>query len=109
MAIAYKVLGQTAPGATTNTDLYTTPTGKSTIVSTLTVCNRAGTSSTFRVAVRPAGTPIANQHYISYDSTVAPNDTITFTLGITLASTDVLTVYASTANLTFNLYGSEIS
>jgi hypothetical protein len=109
MAIAYKVLGQSAPAATTNTDLYTTPTGKSTIVSTLTVCNRAGTSSTFRVAVRPAGAVIANQHYVSYDSTVAPNDTLTFTLGITLASTDVLTVYASTTNLTFNLYGSEIS
>jgi hypothetical protein len=31
------------------------------------------------------------------------------TLGITLAATDVITVYASTTTVSFNAFGSEIS
>lgn len=109
MATTYKVLGQLAPSATTNTDLYTVGAGKSTVVSTIAVANRASTSATFRIAIRVAGATIANEHYIAYDSTVAANDSTMLTIGITLAATDVITVYASTANLSFNAFGSEIS
>jgi glucose-6-phosphate dehydrogenase assembly protein OpcA len=108
MATTYKVLGQSAPSATTNTDVYTVGSGKSAVVSTITVANRAATAATYRVAIRVAGATIANQHYIAYDSTVNANDTISLTLGITLAATDVVTVYASTANTSFNIFGSEI-
>ena len=109
MASTYKVLAQSAPSATTNTDVYTVGSGKSAVVSTITVCNRDTSSATYRVAVRPAGATIANQHYIAYGATVPANDTISLTLGITLAATDVVTVYASTANLSFNIFGSEIA
>jgi hypothetical protein len=61
------------------------------------------------VAVRPAGATIANQHYIVYGATVAGNDSILLTLGIALAATDVVTVYSSTANTSYTLFGSEIS
>jgi hypothetical protein len=108
MTITYKVLGQSAPSATTNTNVYTVPSEVSTVVSTITVCNRS-TSATYRIAVRPMGASIANEHYIAYDTTVAANDTISLTLGITLSSSDIITVYASTANLSFNIYGSEVS
>jgi hypothetical protein len=47
--------------------------------------------------------------YIAYDVTVGALDTTTLTIGLTLATTDVITVYASTATLAFNAYGSEIS
>ena len=107
MATTYKVLGQSAPSATTNTDLYTVAALTSAVCSTLAICNR-GTSTTFRVAVRPAGAAIANQHYIVYDNTVNQYDTVFLTLGITLAATDVVTVYAGSANLSFSLFGSEI-
>ena len=59
MAATYKVLGQSAPSATTATSLYTVPASTSTIVSTLTVCNRDTTAGTFRIAVRPAGATLA--------------------------------------------------
>lgn len=108
MATTYKVLGQSAPSATTNTTLYTVPAATSTIVSTLSVCNR-GVSTTFRIAVRPAGAAIANEHYVIYDSYVNAGDTIFLTLGITLAATDVVTIYAGTANISFGLFGSEIA
>jgi hypothetical protein len=109
MPTAYKVLGQVAPSATTNTTLETVPSATQAVVSTITVCNRAATAATFRIAVRPAGATLANEHYIAYDSTVAANDTTAFTLGITLGAADVITVYASSANLSFNAFGSEIS
>jgi glucose-6-phosphate dehydrogenase assembly protein OpcA len=109
MPTVYKTLGQSAPAATTNTNLYTVPASTSAVVSTLVVANRATSAATFRIAIRPAGAAIANQHYIAYDSTVAANDSITLTLGISLATTDIITVYASTANLSFNAFGVEAS
>jgi hypothetical protein len=37
------------------------------------------------------------------------NDSFAATLGITLATTDVVSVYATLATLSFNLFGQEIS
>lgn len=108
MATAYKVLGQSAPSATTATTLYTVPSSTSAVCSTLAICNR-GVSTTVRVAIRPAGAGLANSHYIVYDAAVNANDSMFLTLGITLATTDVVTVYAGTADCTFSLYGSEIT
>jgi len=108
MPTAYKVLGQSNPAATTATTLYTVPSATSAVVSTLTITN-LGLSTTFRVAVRPAGATLANQHYIVYDSTINAGAAIYLTLGVTLATTDVVTVYAGTANLAFSLFGSEVS
>ena len=109
MATTYKVLGQVAPSATTATTLDTVPASTQAVVSTIVVCNRAATSATYRIAVRPAGATLANEHYIAYDSTVAANDSTMLTIGITLGAADVITVYASTANLSFSAFGSEIS
>lgn len=110
MPNAYKVLGQVAIGtANSDTTLYTVPSATSAVVSTVTACNRGSTAATFRVAVRPAGATIANQHYVVFDAAIAANDTLALTLGITLAATDVITVRASSTNLTFNAYGTEIT
>ena len=108
MTVTYKVLGQSAPSANTDTTLYTVPAATSGVCSTLSVCNR-GISTTYRVAIRPAGASIANQHYIVFDAAINSNDTALFTLGITLAATDVVTVRAGTADVTFNLFGSELT
>jgi len=109
MPTTYKVLGQSNPAATTATTLYTVGAGKSAVVSTITVCNQAAATATFRIAVRVAGSALSAEEYIAYDSTVAANDTTALTLGITLAATDVITVYASSATVSFNAFGSEIS
>ncbi len=106
MAILYKVLGQINPSAATLTTLYTTPASTQTVVSTLSVCNQ-GAAGTFRVAVRPAGASIVAQQYLSYDTPISANDTIFLTLGLTLNATDVLSVQASTATMSFNLFGAE--
>ena len=107
--MAKKVLGQSNPSATTLTTLYTVPSGKEAVVSTISVANLTATAATFRIAVRVAGASIANSQYIGYDITVGASDSTLITVGITLAATDVISVYASTANLTFQAFGDEAS
>jgi len=109
MAEVLKVLGQSAPGATTMTSLYTVPGATSATISTIIVCNRGVTATTFRIAVSPAGATLANQHYIYYDQTIDIGSTYAATIGITLASTDVIRVYAGTADLSFSAFGIEVS
>jgi hypothetical protein len=109
MPTVYKTLGQSNPSATTATTLYTVPSATSTVLSTLTVCNQSSTAGTFRIAVRPAGASLTASQYIAYDTPIAANDTIALTLGITLATTDVVTIYASSATMSFSAFGSEIS
>jgi glucose-6-phosphate dehydrogenase assembly protein OpcA len=108
MATTYKVLGQSNPSATTATTLYTVPASTNTVVSTISICNQASSAASYRIAVRPAGATLAAQHYLAYDIALAANDTTALTLGITLATTDVVTVYASSATLSFSAFGSEI-
>lgn len=110
MATVYKVLGQSAPSATTATSLYTVPAATSTVVSTINVVNtHASTTDTIRVAIRPAGAALANQHYIVYGLTLTAGATFSYTSGVTLATTDVITVYSTNGTSSFNAFGSEIA
>ena len=109
MPTTYKVLGQSAPAATTLTTLYTVPAATNAVVSSITVANLAATAATFRIAVRIAGASIATSQYIGYDITVGASDTTVLTMGVTMNATDVLSEYSSTATVTFSAFGSEIS
>jgi hypothetical protein len=111
MATTYKVLAQSNPAATTETTLYTVPSSTSTVVSTVSVCNQNGsTAQTYRIAVRPAADgSTAAKHWIVYGATVAASDSIMLTLGLTLAAGDLIRIYASSADLSFAAFGSEIS
>jgi len=108
MTTVYKVLGQIAPSANTATTLYTVPSANSAIISTLTICNQDAAATTFRLAVRPAGESLVSKHYLNYDTPLPGNDSITVTIGMTLAETDVVTVYAGSATVSFNAFGNEI-
>ena len=111
MAVSYKVLGQVKPAADTATTLYTVPAGAGNyaVVSSLVVSNITADPTSVRVAVRPAGVTLEDKHYIFYGNGVNPFATHVFTIGITLAATDVLTVYDATGKCAFNLFGSENS
>jgi len=109
MPTSYKVLGQLNPAATTASTLYTVPAATSTVVSTINVCNQNSTSDTFRIAVRPAGESLAAKHYIAFNTVIPGYDSIALTIGVTLAATDVITVYANTGNVSFSAFGSEIT
>lgn len=105
MAPTYKVLGQQAPSATTNTDLYIAPAAA--IVSTISVCNTGAVDATFNIAVRPAGASLVSKHYLVYGAAIGALQTLTLTLAIGIASTDVITVYTSLATVSFSAFGVE--
>lgn len=109
MAITYKVLGQLNPTANTLTTLYTVPGSTSTVVSTVAVCNQSNIATTFSLAVQPGNAAIASKHYINYNTPLPGNDTITLTLGITLAATDVISTNVATSSVSLSAFGSEIS
>lgn len=110
MATFYKVLGQVNPSATTETTAYTVQSGYSAVVSTIAICNQSGSSGTYRIAVRPAAdSTTAAKHWIVYGATVAASDSVLLTLGVTLAASDKIQVYASSANMSFSVFGSEIN
>ena len=109
MPTVYKVLGQSSPAATTETALYTVPASTSAIGSSIIIANRSTSVATFRVSIAVNGAATTNKDYIYYDLPIGANDTFIATIGITLGDTDEVRVYASNTNLSFSLYGSEIS
>jgi len=108
MATRYKVLGQVAPSATTNTDLYVVPVFTEVIVSTIVISNRSDLLTAYRIAIVPDGETLGNKNYIAYDVNVGAGDSTTMTLGITLAAQDKIVVYSGSADLGFSAFGSEI-
>lgn len=109
MPTTYKILGQAAPSATTETDLVTVAASSQNIVSTICIANRSTTVATFRISSSAAGAATTNKDYIVYDANIGANQSIYLTIGCTLATTDKIRVYASTANLSFTAFGSVIS
>lgn len=109
MATTYKVLGQSAPSAATPTVLYTVPALTSTVVSTITIANSSSFNDAVRIAIRVGGAALTASQYIMYDLGIASNAHQSFSLGITLAATDIISVYSLNGTTSFNSFGSEIS
>ena len=110
MATSYKVLGQSAPTAATATTLYTVPAATEAIISTINVVNtHASTADVIRIAVRPDGATLANQHYLVYGLSLSAGATFTYTGGITVNATDVITIYSTNGTSSFSAFGSEIA
>ena len=110
MATTYKVLGQSSPEMNVLSDLYVTPADMQAVVSTLVICNRGNTTVGSRVAVRAGNAAVEDKHYIVFDLPTPPRDTISLTIGMTLANADVVSVYSTdNANISYTLFGSEIA
>lgn len=110
MPTTYKVLGQSAPTDTNNADLYTVGSGKSAVISTISITNDSGAAATAQIYIRVSGATASLSNALVYNTSFAANSTTALTFGITLAETDVVSVRTSVANaLTFMAFGSEIS
>jgi|TARA_R100001530_G_scaffold70914_1_gene50219 hypothetical protein len=107
MADVLKVLGQLDPAATTTTVLYTVPDMTQTTISSIVAANRTGSAITFRLSVHVGGAGADDKQYIYYDKSVAANDSLPIVIGMTLNQTDVLKVYTSAVDMSFNIFGCE--
>lgn len=104
-----KILAQSAPLATTLTDAYTVPAATSAMVSSVIVCNQSSVATSFRISVAVAGAVDTAKQYLYYDIPIAGNDTFAATIGMGLATTDVVRVYATLATLSFAIMGIEMT
>jgi hypothetical protein len=110
MAETFKILGQVAANSNTTTNVYTVPAATQAVISSIVIVNRnVGANCTYRVAAQRAGAALANQHYIAFDAPIAALDTVALSLGVTLGNTDVISVYSANANLSFSVFGTEIT
>lgn len=109
MANSYKTLGQIATSGAVNETLYTTPSNGSAITSTLSAC-ALGPASYIRIACVPSGDTLSSKNYLLYDSYVNQYDSLFLTLGVTMSSGDIVSVYASGGGpVAFSLFGTEIT
>lgn len=110
MAETLKNLGQADLTSTSLSAVYTVISpATSAALSTIAVTNRhTSLSCTFDLAHSPAGASISNAHYFAMGETLAASTSVYLTLGITMATTDVLRARAGTANqLSVNVWGVE--
>lgn len=107
MATVRKILGQTQTGAGADATLYTVPASTDTVVSTIVVCETNGVAGTFKISPKTATATTTAATAIAWNMAIAANQTITLTLGITLAAASLLVVQGSTANITFSAFGQE--
>jgi glucose-6-phosphate dehydrogenase assembly protein OpcA len=108
--MAKKILGQSNPSATTVTTLYTVPSSKETVVSSISIANLAAVDAVFRLILQPSAdvsATILDKQYLGKDITVGASDTTIITVGLTLATGDAIKVYASTATVAFQAFGNE--
>jgi hypothetical protein len=109
MAETILVLGQVVPNATTDTVLYTVPAAHSAIASSIVACNRGANPVAIRVGVSVGGGAMADADYLYYELSIPSHDTFAAVLGLTLAAADEVRVYAATADMTFSLFGTEVT
>lgn len=109
MTQTMKVLAQLSPSASTLTPLYTVPPSTSTVVSSLTICNQNSTVVNIRVSVAVAGAGDDPKQYVYYKLPMGAFDTFIATVGLSLATTDVIRCYSDTTNVSFSAFGVELT
>lgn len=107
MPATLKILGQSSPLSGSLTTLYTTPSATTTVVSSAVICNQNSNASSFRLAVQNSGSSISPEHYLFYDTPIFGNETQVYNIGLTLAATDVISCYATTSSISFNIFGQQ--
>lgn len=105
MEAPINIIARLAPGAAVETDLYTVEPDEIAKIQGVTVANRGAALASFRFSISPLGAPTQAQDYVYYDLGLDGNDTFMALLNADVRPNDVVRVYASTADLTFILYG----
>ena len=86
--------------------IFTCPAGHVTHIQNLNIMNPQASARTFKAAVLPAGEVLTSpDHYLYWDVTVDPGETINLVAPIILASGDQIVFEDSTNGLVFTLFG----
>lgn len=114
MATTYKNGKLAAPAAdvTSYGTVYNTGASVTAVISSIIVCNTSASNVLYRIGidVGAAGTPLAaNGEFIAYDATIAANDTVSLSLGLTLGANEYIRCSAASTAINFIACVAEIS
>lgn len=111
MAHAYQCLAQRKPatGGAYET-LFTGNTGKQYIISALHVANTHATAAdAFFVRLRKGGVAAAAEHVLYNGPSIDAKDAYPLLTGYCFEDGDIIEVASTSGNVTFNLFGDEVS
>ena len=108
----FKRLGSINPAANTQTNVYVVPAATEVVISTITVCNQGLANQLYSIAMMTdseynASAP--DSSFIVRDVSLPASDTIVLTIGLTANAGSILTANTSNANISFNVFGSELT
>lgn len=109
MGEALKILGQLVPSINILSPLYVVPSSASASVSSLIICNQNTIQILFRISVALGGAADDPKQYLYFDVPLDGNDTFIATIGLSLASNDVVRIQSDTDNVSFNISGVEVT
>lgn len=98
---------QSAPAATTLTDLYAAPAGGMQ-VDCISACETNGVVTTIRVSVAPAAAANNIKQYLAYNAQIDAYDRWDFKGPFRLNVGDVVRVYSTSGNVSFSIFGSRL-
>lgn len=102
--MALRCIAQAALAAITETTLVDGSQVQPIHLRSLTFCERGGAAVTFRLRLALGAAAVDNKQYLYYNLPIVPNDSFTLSLDIGMLPGDQLIAYASTANLSINLF-----
>lgn len=82
------------------------------VISSIVIANTASVTKQFRLAITSTSSdpgPPPGANWIAYNSSIAANDTLALTLGLTMTVGQYLKFSSTDTNLSFSVYFSEIS
>ena len=109
MTETLKCLAQATPSANTTTTFYTVPSSTSVVISSIVICNTNSSAVNFSIAYSIGGASLTTAQYLYYQLPLLANDTFVATIGISMATTDVIYIIANSNGVAFNAFGVQVA
>ena len=113
MAYSHKILGQVSATANTLSNVYVVPSSTAAVVNSIHITNTGASNQSYSIAVVPSGEAISAsslpKNFVIRGSMVPANDTAQLDVVLTLPADSVLAANSSSGDLSFSVFGSEIS
>ena len=90
MAQSYKILGQIAPAANTETNVYVTPAATSAIVNTIYITNQDSANANVDIVIRPINETLSDKHYLLRNQKIDAADSIILNINVTMNADVIL-------------------
>ena len=112
MAQNFKRLGAINPSGNTQTNVYVVPASTEAVISTIAICNQSATNVSYSLIVMPPGSfnaSAAAADFVVRGAVVPAADSIILTIGLTANAGTVIAANTNNPNVSFSIFGSEIS